>query len=108
MLWYVMSELPMVLGIKYYNRNVLRKTGDNSEGMTMTEMRDVMDYYKSKAEFQMERMIRYLCENASETVFSQYLNPGSGSDIIQPKTNSYTCPIVLDDRPEPSRGYDYE
>jgi hypothetical protein len=108
MVWYVMAELPMTLGVKYYNRNVLRKTGENSDSLSMTEMRDVMDYYKSKAEFQQERMVRHLMEYASETKYREYLYPGDGCDKLRPKAETYTCPFVLDDRPKRRYGYDYE
>lgn len=97
MKWFVLAELPLAIGVKYYNRNILRKTGDNSENVSMSELYDVMSYYKNKAEFQLERMIGYLKQNASSTKFAEYLNPGSGYDTIAPKKRAYSCPIVLND-----------
>jgi hypothetical protein len=97
MKWFVLAELPLAIGVKYYNRNILRKTGDNSENVSMSELYDVMNYYKNKAEFQIERMIGFLKQNASGTKYTQYLNPGNGYDTVVPKKRAYSCPIVLND-----------
>jgi hypothetical protein len=110
MVWYVMAELPMAIGVKFYNRNVMRKSGENSDNLSMNEMREVMDYYNNKAEFQKKRLINYLKANAVENgLFSEYLQASDSVDDITPETGGYTCPFVLDDPSETNeQTYDYE
>jgi hypothetical protein len=99
MQWFVLAELPMTVGIKFYNRNILRKQGDQEESLDMSEMFDVMNYYKSKGEFQLTRLIQYLEQSSTTNIFPEYLNPGTGWDTIFPHRRGYTCPIVLDNTP---------
>lgn len=51
------------------------------------------------AEFYNTRMIWYLQENY--LLYLEYLDPGSGLDIIFPKTKAYTSPIYIGDSYEP-------
>jgi hypothetical protein len=91
LIFYVMAELPMVLGYKFYNKNILKKTAEGSESLSMSEIADLMKYYKNKAEFYAQRAIKYLEENASETLFSQYYD----SEDIMPESSGYKCAFVL-------------
>jgi hypothetical protein len=108
MKWYVLAEMPIVSSLKFTNKGVQTKTSEQSENPSMSEIFSTMKYYKQKAEFQENRMIKYLQANASATLFPEYLEPGDGCDTVHPKNKGYTCPIVLDDTPERSNGYDYE
>jgi hypothetical protein len=108
MQWYVLAELPMVLGLKFYNRGVLKKTGENSESLSMSEMTDVMDRYTNKAEFQKKRLINYLKANAvRDGLFAQYLETPDSVDDVTPENGGYTCPFVLDD-PNENKEQTYE
>lgn len=91
MVFYVMAELPMVLGFKFYNKNILKKSADNAEAATMTELADIMSYYQNKAEFFEARLIKYLQDTASNTVFPEYFEC---TDLL-PKKKAYKCSIVL-------------
>lgn len=102
MSWYCLAELPMAIGVKFYNRNVLRKTGDNDVNLSMSELTDVMNYYKNKGEFQEQRLINYLRQNAPQK-FPVYLQWGFAFDTIRPKRTGYTCPFVI---PDQSRLFD--
>lgn len=94
MLYYVMEEAVFDTHIKFKNTGLSRITQENTETLTMSEMYDVMNRYKSKGEFQEQRLIKYLQQNSAK--FPEYLNPGTGVDVIRPDKSGYTCPIVLD------------
>ncbi len=60
LVYYVMSELPMGLSYQFYNKGLLRKSGENTENPSMQDMIDVANRYRSRAEFYKQRMIKYL------------------------------------------------
>lgn len=91
--WYVASEMVMSLGYKLTNKNVLRKNSENSETPSLSELFDLMEYYKNKAETYAQRMTNYLIEKIS--VYPLYNNAGNGVDIIFPNGTSYTTGIYL-------------
>jgi hypothetical protein len=98
--WYVASEMVMSLGYKLTNKNVLKKTSENSETSSISELFDLMSYYKNKAEWYAQRITDFLCEHVLD--YPLYNNPGSGSDIIHPNGTSYTTGLFLgDDVPQP-------
>jgi hypothetical protein len=92
---YVLSELPMGLSYQFYNKGLLRKSGENTENPSMQDMIDVANRYKARAEFYKQRMIKYLKEYS--TTYPEYLNPGSGIDAIHPENDAYTTSIWLGD-----------
>lgn len=91
--WYVASEMVMSLGYKLTNKNVLRKNSENSETPSLSELFDLMEYYKNKAETYAQRTTNYLTEFI--TSYPLYNNAGSGVDIIQPNGTSYSTGIYL-------------
>ena len=95
LIYYVMSELPMGLSYQFYNKGLLRKSGENQENPSMQDMIDVANRYKARAEFYKQRMIKYLKEYS--TTYPEYLNPGSGIDAIHPENDAYTTSIWLGD-----------
>lgn len=97
LIYYVLAELPETLSYQFYNKGVLRKTGDNTELPSMSDLASLISKYKYRAEWYATRLTKYLKENASTTLFPEYLNPGNGYDDIHPTKQVYTCPIVLDD-----------
>lgn len=97
MLFYVLAELPTVLGFKFYNKNILKQTSENVESASMSDLAYLINHYKSKAEFFSERMKRYVLQKFSEGKFQQYLNQDAKADTILPKRQTYSCGIVLDD-----------
>jgi hypothetical protein len=89
----VLSELPMVLGYKFTNKNLLKKTAENAEGASMSDIRDVMEYYMNKAEYHSQRTIKYLCDKTSTgSVFPQY---SEYTKDLKPAKRGYRCSIVL-------------
>jgi hypothetical protein len=95
LIYYVMSELPMGLSYQFYNKGLLRKSGDNTENPSMQDMIDVANRYRTRAEFYKQRLIKYLRQN--NTLFPEYLNFTSGIDTIIPDLEGYTTSLYLDD-----------
>jgi hypothetical protein len=93
--WYVASEMVMSLGYKLTNKNVLRKTSENSETSTLNDLFSLMEYYKNKAEWYAQRITDYLIEYITD--YPLYNNAGSGVDIIQPNGTSFQSSIYLGD-----------
>lgn len=97
LVYLVMSELPMGLSYQFYNKGLIRKTGDGQTEPSAQEIIDVANHYKSRAEFYKQRLILYLKQNATSSVFPEYFNPGSGVDTIQPENDGYTTTIWMGD-----------
>lgn len=93
LVWYVASEMTISLGYKFTNKNVLKKTSENSETASLSELFDLMDYYKNKAEWYAQRITNFLCEY--EINYPLYANPANGLDIIQPNDTSYSTGMYL-------------
>jgi len=95
LIYFVLSELPQGLSFQFYNKGLLRKSGDNTENPSMQDMIDVANRYKTRAEFYKQRLIKYLRQNQSS--FPTYLNFGSGIDAIRPDANGYSVSMWLGD-----------
>ena len=95
LVYYVMSELPMGLSYQFYNKGLLRKSGDKTENPSMQDMIDVANRYRARAEFYKQRMIKYLKQN--NVLYPNYLNFGSGIDSIKPDNDGYTVSMWLGD-----------
>lgn len=95
LVYYVMSELPMGLSYQFYNKGLLRKSGENTENPSMQDMIDVANRYRARAEFYKQRMIKYLKQN--NVLYPNYLNFGSGIDSIKPDNDGYTVSMWLGD-----------
>jgi hypothetical protein len=90
---YVLSELPQGLSFQYYNKGLVKKTGDNIESPSMQDMIDVANRYKARAEFYKQRLVKYLKQN--HLLYPQYLNWGNGVDSIRPDNSGYRTNIFL-------------
>lgn len=97
MVWNVVAELPVTLSMQFFNKGVVRSSGDGSELPSMTELVTLQDKYKQWAEHYEERTKRFLLEESSKGNFPEYINPGTRSDTIYPYGNTFTLPISLDD-----------
>ena len=95
LVWYTMSMLPTTMGYQLFSKGFLQKTADESNPPSMKDLELIEQKYKSMAEFYNTRLISYLQANYS--LFGEYLNTGSGVDVIFPEVKSYTCPIYLGD-----------
>ena len=113
LVYYVLSELPVGLSMQFYNKGLIRKSGEGQTEPSMQDMIDVANRYKARAEFYKDRLILYIKETASKGVlFQEYINPGSGVDTIHPDRQAYTISVHLDDyssrrrRPPGMGGYE--
>lgn len=97
LVYYVMSELPMGLSYQFYNKGLIRKSGEGQENPSAADMIDVADRYKARAEFYKQRLVKYLKEKSSTNLFPEYNNPGNGVDVIIPDNEAYTTSIWLGD-----------
>lgn len=92
---YILSTLPMAIPFQFWNKGIVRKTGDDTELPSMSELVDISNFYKQRAEFYGNRLKKYLQQTASTTVLPEYLKPGAGIDVISPENNTFTIPIYL-------------
>lgn len=95
LIYYVVSELPDTLSYQFWNKGVLRKTNEGSETASQSELIDIKNKYKNWAEFYGQRLVKYLIESSNNNKFSQYINPGNGTDVIHPKRQAYETGIYL-------------
>ena len=95
LIYFVMSELPQGLSYQFYNKGLIRKTGENQESPSMQDMIDVANRYRARAEFYKQRLIKYLKQNNAS--YPNYLNFGSGIDSIKPDNEGYTVSMYLGD-----------
>jgi hypothetical protein len=95
LLYYVLAGLPEALSYQFYNKGVIRKQGDNTELPSMSELIDLSNKYRIRAEWYGNRLNKYLKRVASSTVFPEYLNPGDEIDTILPENETYNMPIYL-------------
>jgi hypothetical protein len=96
LIYYTLSELPTTISYQFWNKGVIRKQGENTELPSMTDLIDLSNKYKNRAEFYANRMQLYLKQNAS-TMFPEYINPGSGIDDMHPSNKAFTMPVYLGD-----------
>lgn len=95
LLYYVLAELPEALSYQFWNKGVLRKQGDSTELPTMSELVDLSNKYRIRAEWYGERLTKYLQQHSNTTFLPEYLQPGDGIDSIGPEHSPFTMPIYL-------------
>lgn len=95
LLYYVLASLPEALSFQIWNKGVVRKQGDNTELPSMSDLIDLSNKYRVRAEWYAERLNKYLKQKATSTFLPEYLTPGDGVDIILPENESYNMPIYL-------------
>lgn len=86
MKYWTLYELVSPMTYKFTNKSVVKKSSENSEPITFTEVTALRDEFKNKAEWLTERLKKYLLEN--QTDYPLYTNPGTGVDIIHPTRES--------------------
>lgn len=96
LIYFTLSELPTTISYQFWNKGVVRKQGESTELPTMSELIDLSNKYKNRAEFYAERLRLYIIQNAVQ-MFPEYLNPGATIDTITPEQRSFTMPVYLGD-----------
>jgi hypothetical protein len=97
MIYYTLAELQVSASYQLWNKGVQRKGGVDTETPSMSELVDMHNRYKNRAETYANRLKDYLRAHASATNCPEYLNPGSTADTITPEQRAFTLPIFLDD-----------
>lgn len=95
LMYYVLAELPTGISYQFFNKGVIRKQGDSTESPTMSELIDISTHYRNRAEWYGERLTKYLKQTATDSLLSEYLQPGDGIDTIQPEETAFTMPVYL-------------
>ena len=96
---YTMAELPMN-SYQFTNKGIVRKQGDNTDLPSMSDLVDISNKYRNRAEQYAVRLKRYLLVKAP-TLFPEYLNPGSTLDTILPEQKEFSMPVYLGDEHNP-------
>lgn len=96
LIYYTLTELPTTISYQFWNKGVIRKQGDNTELPSMTDLLDISNKFRQRAEFYANRLKLYLQQNAP-TMFPEYLNPGQGLDDMHPSNKAFTMPVYLGD-----------
>lgn len=91
LLWWCMYEADITMLYKYRNKNIAKKSSENSQPVDFKEHRYLREDHKDKAEWWTQRLIDYLCSKSN--LFPQYTN--SQDDELQPKDNSYSSSLFL-------------
>lgn len=95
LLYYVLSGLPEALSYQFWNKGVVRKQGDSTDLPSMSELIDLSNKYRNRADWYAERLNKYLKQNAKTSFLPEYLSPGDGIDTILPENESFNMPIYL-------------
>lgn len=82
-----------VLTFKMTNKSIMYKNSENSNPISVSDVKRLMDRLKDKAEWYSKRLVAYLQENTA--TFTLYLNPGNGIDALRPDRSPYQSGIFL-------------
>jgi hypothetical protein len=93
LIWFTVAQLPMALGYQFFSKGVLQKTAEESNTPSRPDLELLSNHYKQNAEWYKQRLIQYLRENY--TLYLEYMQTGSGLDVIFPETRAYTSPMWL-------------
>lgn len=95
LLYYTLAGLPEALSYQFWNKGVIRKQGDNTELPNMSELIDISNKYRIRADWYATRLNNYLKAKATTSFLPEYLQPGDDIDTIVPDAESYNMPIYL-------------
>ena len=96
LIWYVCAEIPMTLSMQFFNKGVVRSSGQDTELPSLTELVTLQDKYRGRGEHYAERTKRYLIEESSKGNFPEYINPGSRADTVFPYGGTFSLPVNLE------------
>lgn len=94
LVWFTVANLPLSTGFQFFTSGVLRREVENAGAASMSDMRQMIDFYKNRGEFYRERLIRYLHVNSS--AFPEYEAATCDDDIL-PSGSGYSVPFWLGD-----------
>lgn len=98
MIYYVMSMLPLNTSYQFWNKGMIRKQSADVELPSMSDMVEVSNNYKSRAERYANRMKLFLLDQSSRLgKYPEYVQPGSTVDTIVPHHKQFTSSVYLGD-----------
>lgn len=97
--YWAMYEAAPFLKFKFTNKNVVTKNSDNSTSVDLKEFEKILKWIEDKARYYTHRMVVYLLQNQS--LFPEYVNPGSGIDTIFPQGSGFDSDIYLGGNDKP-------
>lgn len=97
LMYYAISQMPMGLSFQFWNKGVIRKQGDSTELPTMSELVDVANHYRMRAEWYGERLTKYLQQHSTTIFLPEYLTACGDLDSIGPQSSPFTMPVYLGD-----------
>ena len=89
-------ELSPFLLYKMSNRNLGIKDADKMTATDWATMDKVMERFENDAQLEAKKLKDYLLEN--QTQYPLYFNPGTGIDVIYPKSDTFEQGIWLGGR----------
>lgn len=97
LIYYTLTLLPTTISYQFWNKGVVRKQGQDTELPSMSELIDLSNNYKNRAEFYANRLRLWVIQNAGgpNNWFPEYLNPGNTIDTITPEQRNFTMPVYL-------------
>jgi hypothetical protein len=102
---YVMAELPIALGMQFFNKGVATIKSNDSTDATPQDISMVTSNYRIAAENYAERLRRFLIQNAT-TKYPEFYRQIAGVDIMPPNGKSFELPIyfgrTIEQRQNPS------
>jgi hypothetical protein len=90
---WVYFELPNVLAFKYMNKGMVRRDSQESQQMSMEEIKRLIAKAQNDAEWYSERATRYLLQNRTD--YPLFNNPSIDIDKIRPQMQNYQVGINL-------------
>lgn len=90
---WICFELPNVLAFKYMNKGMVKRRSDESESMSMDEIKRLIAKAQNDAEWYSERVTRYLLANRTE--YPLFNNYSLDIDKIRPQMQNYQVGINL-------------
>lgn len=81
--YYVLAEALYVVSFPITNKGVVSRDGEHSGAANKGTIDLLKNEHLNRAQWYTQRLVDYLCEN--ESSYTNYQNPGSGSDVIQPE-----------------------
>lgn len=98
LVYYTLSDMPIELSFQFWNKGVVRKQGQDTDLPTMSELVDISNRHKSKAEFYANRLKLFVIDqNSRLQKYQEYTHPGSTVDTVTPEMRNFTSPIWLGD-----------
>lgn len=84
-------ELSPYLLYKLSNRNIGVKDSERVTAIEFSRLDDLMKRFENDAQLEADKLVKYLCEN--EASYPLWNNPGSASDTIYPRKDTFSCDI---------------